>query len=716
MGANTEVNQPHGQDNSARTTVACQRCRDQKLRCNRELPSCTRCDKQKATCKYPNPPDRRRIALRTGQAKALALNGGEQAETTVKLGKRQRVVSDLTDSASSSARPNPDPISSPASAVTEGADLPPSEVGLLLLEVYFKRVYNASLLFHKSIAFQLYRQNAIPDYLLRAIFAQAAVFMQQVDSPYKQYIDIFPFHSIFEKSWSWARSASQEVLSHVDEPTLVRVQALQVLHLYYFSRGSIQRAMVHASLAYQLCQVLGYHQLHNDTALMTTSRGLQLDQEMKRRCFWASWACLCMGGCKSDYGTTLEGLKGLPLPVRFEKTGSVQGVELKLRQKIGVGWEPSGSSAPPSHGLLSCKSPCSLMAELVKLLDVWSQVKTFITESPRRPSPQRTNQLEKLMDLFLPLQSSLGLSFGDICDRAESYNESPELLMSLCSMYHLSRLLLHASMVPILSGYPPDPADAGSSVQTHTEAALQQATGFVKLLQQFVAKGLDITRLWHFTGYGAFVVGRIFVVYRGKSQASRSADQLFQIPGLDSEEMKTIQTVLEVLSIYWEPLRELSTVLKETISTGRYIDLDSITSPSFSWERRRSGSVSEDYDDTISVPNNPSTNVALFKTPAVRLLSEGQQFQDMIRHEESTESRQSLPEQQVPSSQTAAGSDGSAQQSSDAGPQFQDYPMANGHEGGLFDVNWWDASTINIWGHAAASWAEMPPDDPVVFF
>jgi hypothetical protein len=52
--------------------------------------------------------------------------------------------------------------------------------GLLLLEVYFKRIYNATLLFHKSIAFQLYMQNDIPDYLLRSIFAQAAIFCSKL--------------------------------------------------------------------------------------------------------------------------------------------------------------------------------------------------------------------------------------------------------------------------------------------------------------------------------------------------------------------------------------------------------------------------------------------------------------------------------------------------------------------------------------------------------
>jgi hypothetical protein len=41
------------------------------------------------------------------------------------------------------------------------------------------------------------------------------------------------------------------------------------------------------------------------------------------------------------------------------------------------------------------------------------------------------------------------------------------------------------------------------------------------------------------------------------SQSSWPAGEMVEIPGLDSEEMKILQLVLDVLSIYWQPLREL---------------------------------------------------------------------------------------------------------------------------------------------------------------
>ncbi|OCK82499.1 hypothetical protein K432DRAFT_433461 [Lepidopterella palustris CBS 459.81] len=693
------------QDNRAKPSVACLRCRDQKLRCDRELPSCVRCRKQRAACSYPSPPDRKRIAQKTSRSRASLSNCVEhvhrsESSTAAKPGKRQRISDDTKEHR----------IANPEQ--TEAAELPTTEVGLLLLEVYFKRIYNATLLFHKSIAFQLYMQNGIPGYLLRAIFAHAAIFLKQVDSPYKRYVKIFPVHTLFEKSWSWARSASQEVLSHADEPTILRIQALQVLQFYYFSRGEIQRAIVHASLAYRLSQLLGYDRLHEDVASPSTNRSMQFDREMRRRCFWASWCSCCIGSKQLDFSRACERVTGLPLPAKFEKGGSVQGVEFKLGQKMEVDWKLSTESLP-NHGTAGLSS-CSLMAELVKLLGIWTKVQAFISDSPIRSKSQRTNQLNRLVELFDPIERSIHLLLTDLCSRAEFYDESPELLTSVCSIYHLSRLLMHASMVPILSVCPAESPASRESVRKNTEMVLQQATGFAELLQQFVAKDLDMTRLWPFSGYGAFVAGSVFVVYTGIMQSARSADQSVKVPGPDSEEMQTIQTVLEVLSIYWKPLRRLAIKLNKAIDAGQSNDADLITSPTYPWNTRCPGYSLEDYDDMIGVPNNPNPNVSLLRTPYVSFLSEDQPVQGVDRHENGTESYETLPERQV-SSHARAATEKAVSPAPDSWYQsasLGDFLM-NNKEGGLFDAGWRNtAPAINMWEYPL-SLAEMPSRDPM---
>jgi hypothetical protein len=249
--------QPQG--HSAKPTVACLRCRDQKLRCDRQLPSCERCNKQRAACMYLSPPDRKRIAQRTSRVKVSQLSIEEQAHPPessfqVKPAKRQCIARET-----SCEEHTPHNFTPP-----ESAKLPSTEIGLLLLEVYFNWVYNSTSLFHRAIAFQLYMQNGIPDYLLHAMFAHAAIFLKEVGSPCRKYVKVFPMQTLAEKSWLWARSASVEALSHVDEPSSIRIQTLQVLQLYYLSQNEIQRAIVHASLAYRLSQVLGYDKLYEE--------------------------------------------------------------------------------------------------------------------------------------------------------------------------------------------------------------------------------------------------------------------------------------------------------------------------------------------------------------------------------------------------------------------------------------------------------------------
>jgi hypothetical protein len=96
---------------------------------------------------------------------------------------------------------------------------------------------------------------------------------------------------------------------------------------------------------------------------------MQFDHEMRRRCFWTSYCSFCIGSTQLDTSRECERVTGLPLPANFEKGGSVQEVELKLGQKMGVDWKLSTDSSP-NHGT-AVSSSCSLMVELVKLLGIW---------------------------------------------------------------------------------------------------------------------------------------------------------------------------------------------------------------------------------------------------------------------------------------------------------------------------------------------------------
>ncbi|KAH7092166.1 hypothetical protein FB567DRAFT_516651 [Paraphoma chrysanthemicola] len=664
------------QDAPASPTVACLRCRDQKLRCGRELPSCERCRKQKAACTYPSPPDRKRIAQRTNRLRASQpLTVEERGDLPASLPSPFALSSRAVHTAKKRRlveRPNCQEQSGAEFDQSDLAELPSTEVGLLLLEVYFKRVYNATLLFHKHIAFQVYMQNGTPDYLLRAIFAHAAIFLKEVeDLQHRKHIKTTSMQSLHSRSWSWARSASTEVLAHADEPSLMRIQALQVLQLYYFSQGEINRAIVHASLAYRLSQLLGYDKLYEEA----TSRGMQFDREMRRRSFWASWCSFIIGSSQLDPCRIFARVANLPLPAKFGRGGSIQGVELMQGERMDRNWK-SNIEFSADHEIST-----SLMAELVKLLGVWTKVQAFEARIASLSVLQQQNEVKTIDELFDPIELAMDIPIADLCSRAEVYEESPELLASICSMAHLSRLLLHASMVPLLSGHHTQSAMLQESMQAHTSMVIHQAMAYIKLLQQFIARNLDITRLWPITGYGAFTIGIVFVVLKNVSQSSWPVGEMAEIPGLDSEEMKVVQLVLDVLSIYWQPLRKLADKLNNAVASGQLSGLSLVTLSAYS------GYSVDEHDDRGCAAKSPGKPNLFMATPDFQASPQGQLNQD---HSTGGQQTQTL-RHRVPA-QTRAAMETSIAEAVGAEQEFAsfDYALTNGHKEGILDMGWWN--------------------------
>ena len=141
-------------------------------------------------------------------------------------------------------------------------------------------------------------------------------------------------------------------------------------------------------------------------------------------------------------------------------------------------------------------------------------MQAFISSSPALTEPERGSQIDELAKLSDTMERSMLLPTSDLISHAELYDESPELLTSTCSLHYLSRILTHASMVPILGGRPIHSPSLTQSVREHAEIALQQTVELAQHLRQFVKKHLDPTRLWPFTGYAAFVAGSVFMVRR----------------------------------------------------------------------------------------------------------------------------------------------------------------------------------------------------------
>lgn len=140
-------------------------------------------------------------------------------------------------------------------------------------------------------------------------------------------------------------------------------------------------------------------------------------------------------------------------------------------------------------------------------------MRTWVCHSHSMPNPQRAGELVRLDKLLEDAELSMHLPVTDLLTAAKSCDESPELLASVCSLYHLSRLIIPAFEVIVIENRPLLLTDvAGTSIGMCTKIVFDQALNFAALLQQLIQGNLDITRLWPFSGYAVFLVANIFLV------------------------------------------------------------------------------------------------------------------------------------------------------------------------------------------------------------
>jgi hypothetical protein len=65
--------------------------------------------------------------------------------------------------------------SPPLQAILQRTTVPSSEVAVFLFEIYFSRIYTASLLFHKKKFLSEYTAGSVPDFVALSIFALASM-------------------------------------------------------------------------------------------------------------------------------------------------------------------------------------------------------------------------------------------------------------------------------------------------------------------------------------------------------------------------------------------------------------------------------------------------------------------------------------------------------------------------------------------------------------
>ncbi|KEF54612.1 uncharacterized protein A1O9_09054 [Exophiala aquamarina CBS 119918] len=566
--------------------INCQRCRLQKLKCPRDLPSCARCRRVGARCHYPTIKRRRAVDSRqcSGRNREV-LHGGSltpTAEQAPRTEARSDHQSDLGRRVFPSSRPAAEgPICEPALASgkeshavqpvgVDNAALPPVMFGLSLLEVYFSHVYNSSVLLMKSTFLQNYIEGKVPTYLLRAVFALSTIFLRDsVEAP--QFPDssshIHLLSVFVGQGLPWAQSAAREALSLADQPTLEVIQALQCLQLYWFSVGDLGRAAVHHTLSYRLCIILGY----NKPTPVVSNESERLASELNRRCFWACWGAICVfSDPQSDGEYVWRQAAGVPLPATLIRNS--HGFEVILSQKLDELW-----NVTPIEGYEASADNFNALNEVYKLLGVWAKVQRYLDEHQHYSLDRKHADLSSLSSRATMLYSPR----GTIDQRAS--REVKDLNLLRQCLYHLCQIMLHSSVVPLFSPQPTLSKMSPSRVKASAGLVLQSTTTLATIFKLRVQENDGLRTISPLAAYVAFVTGSVLVLYGRVRSHMQISEDTKMVPGVDSDEMIAIRRLLRILKVHWWSVARLADKLDNAITTyhalGSNVEISQPDSP-----------------------------------------------------------------------------------------------------------------------------------------
>ncbi|CZR66494.1 uncharacterized protein PAC_16395 [Phialocephala subalpina] len=583
--SHTPLPQGGEEEASPLSVQACRRCRKKKLGCSRDLPICKRCDRISAVCEYPPPPDRKALAaLRSQNAGTRArresessggLQGQQQFPIDAGTWSLQQVASSIGfghHAISPMARPEAHAlcqrrlsgsedyrVATPlVQGILQRTTLPSSEVAVFLFEIYFSRLYNASLLFHKKTFLSEYAAGSIPDFVALSIFALASIFLRQSSGQPRQDndedeiglgISMLSVVDSTKQGLEWASSASQRVLMQADVPRLETVQACQNLVLYWFSTGQTDRAHIHAHIAYKTARLLNLH-VQNNSEIESSD----LSDELGRRCFWSCWISNCISQDNAYFKSDpWKEAVGLMLPSDEDSWASRKPISTEF-------FNNSGNIE--SKGTLSFDRQPSAMGELVKLYCLWWEIQHFIKQHNDTKLSDSSAKFAALLELDQRLRLVFEHHHPNLRYLNASSFKSGKIdaykLFSLHSLYHLCACALHSSIVPVFSDITTTPLLPKTFVRLSAQESVNHAVLTLDMATAFIDIRPDTSRLPSIMGYAMFVASTVHF-------KSLVAQRKFRAHGLGR--FKAAISILERLKEYWTPLQAMWSDLKSVFAS-----------------------------------------------------------------------------------------------------------------------------------------------------
>ncbi|KIV92638.1 hypothetical protein PV10_03911 [Exophiala mesophila] len=234
---------------------------------------------------------------------------------------------------------------------------PEPELVVYLIEIYFSHCFTASLLFDYSTLSRDYRAHKVPDYVVLSICAFGSLFARKGASfLFQRSVLLGDSESICQQGKAWADQASQAVLIRADKPSIAKIRACEILAIYWFAVGELDRSAIHASISRESCRVL----MHKSKIFKAQKKTAQLEQpqvsEDLHRICCAIWIKACiMDGAINDNQEISDLAPAPPVPSDSEIATWPELVDLSPSATDWMSW---------GHGNMSMQNSTFLTLKL----------------------------------------------------------------------------------------------------------------------------------------------------------------------------------------------------------------------------------------------------------------------------------------------------------------------------------------------------------------
>ncbi|KAI9317682.1 fungal-specific transcription factor domain-containing protein [Dichotomocladium elegans] len=311
--------------------------------------------------------------------------------------------------------------------------LPPIDVILHLVHLYFEYIYSYASIFDKETLILDIQEQRCPEFLVLAILSVSARYSDRPDICEEP-----PWHS-GEKYASKARSM---VITAIDNPCLANTQALYLLTLHEYGCARGPRSWMYSGMAVRMSLDIGLNRdpTHKD-ADTTLSTARWTEHEVQRRIFK-------LVNCRQFYTESMTGETRAVFNVRAPSGSNLPGVSVNISRSHFSAPDVNGSTDLHLSYYAIIHRGTSILGKITNFINRKSrQRKLFTPEGPGSAFAQLDQEIETWLGYLPP---DLKYTSHNINRIRHGQMPEPGRFQLLHVLYNTMIVLLHRPALALL--------------------------------------------------------------------------------------------------------------------------------------------------------------------------------------------------------------------------------------------------------------------------